>query len=49
MVDSVLMFTTLGSNCLAIWEKALESCCGAGTERGVASAALFWPSLPFTP
>src|ERR1700685_8084 len=48
MVDSVLMFTTLGSSCLEIWEKALESCCGAGMVSGVASDD-FWPSLPFTP
>src|SRR5437899_3232185 len=39
MVDSVLMFTTLGSSCLEIWEKAFESCCGAGIVSGVASDA----------
>src|ERR1019366_7049370 len=48
MVDSVLMFTTLGSSCLEIWEKAAESCCGAGMVSGVASDD-FCPSLPFTP
>src|ERR1700687_2797492 len=48
MVDSVLMFTTLGSSCLEIWEKAFESCCGAGMVSGVASYDLR-PSLPLTP
>src|ERR1700680_2642398 len=48
MVDSVLMFTTLGSSCLEIWENAFESCCGAGIVSGVASDD-FCPSLPFTP
>src|SRR5450759_3262770 len=42
------MFTTLGSSCLEIWEKAFESCCGAGMVSGVASDD-FCPSLPFTP
>src|SRR5208337_453406 len=48
MVDSVLMLTTLGPNCLAIWENSLESCLGEGMVSGVASEA-FCPSLPFTP
>ena len=43
MVDSVLMLTTLGSNCLAICENVLDICCGDGMVSGVASAAL----LPF--
>src|ERR1035438_10388011 len=42
------MLTTLGSSCLEIWEKAFESCCGAGMVSGVASDD-FCPSLPFTP
>ena len=45
--DSVLMLTTLGSNCLAICENAFDSCCGEGTVSGVAS--LFCLSLPLTP
>src|SRR5579862_2922676 len=50
MVVSVLMLTTLGPSCLAICEKALESCCGEGTDSGVASDdEPLWPSLPFTP
>src|SRR5712671_5315523 len=48
MVDSVLMLTTLGPNCLAICENWLESCFGEGTASGVASED-FCPSLPFTP
>jgi len=48
IVDSVLMFTTLGSSFLEIWEKVLDSCCGAGMVSGVASDD-FCPSLPFTP
>ena len=48
MVDSVLMFTTVGPNSLAIWENALDNCLGEGTDNGVASED-FWPSFPFTP
>src|SRR5258706_244342 len=46
-VDSVLMLTTVGSSCLEIWEKALESCWGAGMVSGVASPDLA-VSLPWT-
>jgi len=46
-VLSVLMLTTVGSSCLEIWEKAFESCCGAGMVSGVASPDLAF-SLPLT-
>jgi hypothetical protein len=46
MVDSVLILTTLGSNCFAICENVFDICCGEGNVSGVAS--LFCPSFPFT-
>ena len=46
-VDSVLMFTTLGSSCLEIWVNALESCFASGIVSGVASDDFC--SFPFTP
>jgi hypothetical protein len=41
MVLSVLMFTTVGSICLAMVENWLESCVGDGMVSGVASLAMF--------
>jgi len=49
MVDSVLMLTTLGSNCLAIDEKVFDICCGEGMVSGVASPFCCCPSFPLTP
>src|SRR5271156_7217375 len=41
------MLTTVGSNCFEICENWLESCCGEGILKGVASEPFF--SWPFTP
>ena len=49
IVDSVLMFTTVGSSCFEICVKALESCFGAGICKGVASEEELDPFCPFTP
>src|SRR5271169_5235164 len=49
MVDSVLILTTVGSSWRAICENWLDSCCGEGTWRGVASDDEAAFSLPFTP
>ena len=43
MVDSVLMFTTLGSNCFAICENAFDICCGEGTVSGLHRLLPFFP------
>ncbi len=49
MVVSVLIFTTLGSSCLAMVANAFDICRGDGTYKALASAEVLLLSCPRTP